>query len=409
MVGSPETFDLCVVGAGILGLATARALLAKSGRSLVVLEAEDRPAAHQSGHNSGVIHSGLYYRPGSDKARLCAAGREAMYAYCAEKGIPHERCGKVVVATCPEEVARLDELERRGRANGLTGIERLGPQGLAAHEPEVAGVEGLFVEETGIADFAQVAAALADDVRAAGGEVRLSCAAGAMGREAIPGGPGGFRIATPRGELRARGLVNCGGLQADRVARRAGHAPGLRIVPFRGEYRQLRPERAGLVRNLIYPVPDPRFPFLGVHLSRRIGGGIEAGPNAVLALHRHGYARWRTSPADLWDLASYPAFWRMAARHWRTGLGELARSLSRRAFAHALARLVPAIRPWDLGPGGAGVRAQALDPDGTLADDFRIARGESAFHVLSAPSPAATASLAIGAEIAERASAHLGL
>ena len=400
-----ESFERCVIGAGIVGLATARALLARRpGSSLVVLEAEDRPAAHQTGHNSGVLHSGLYYRPGSLKAELCAAGRERMVAFCAQKGLAFERCSKLVVATSDEELPRLDELERRGRANGLAGIERLGPDGLRAHEPHVAGIAGLFVPQTGILDYAAVSRALADDVRAAGGEVRLSCAA----RELVPEKGGGFRVGTAAGELLARGLVNCGGLQADRIARRAGLALDTAIVPFRGEYKLLVPERASLVRGLIYPVPDPRFPFLGVHFTRRVDGSVEAGPNAVLALARHGYTRKVVSPRDAWDMARLPGFWRMARRYWRTGLAEEWRSWSLGAFTRALARLVPDVRPEDLRRAGAGVRAQALDRDGSLADDFRIARGRDSFHVLSAPSPAATASLAIGEHVAREAEEHLG-
>jgi (S)-2-hydroxyglutarate dehydrogenase len=402
---SPENVDLVVIGAGIVGLATARTLLATHpGLDLVVLEAEDRPAAHQTGNNSGVIHSGLYYRPESLKAVLCAEGREALYRYCVERDIPHERCGKLVVATRPRELERLDELERRGRANGLSQLQRLGPAGLRDHEPRVRGLGGLWVGETGIVDYVAVARAMAWDVRAAGGEVRLSRPV-----RAITSDGAGFVFETAAGVLRARHLVNCAGAQADRMAKLAGHAPNCRIVPFRGEYKVLVPERRNLVRGLIYPVPDPRFPFLGVHFTRRVGGEIEAGPNAVLALSRNGYSWGDVSPRDLGDLASYGGFWRMAARYWRTGLGEVLRSFSTQAFAHALRRLVPDVRAGDLAPGGAGVRAQALDPDGTLADDFRIVAAPGAYHVLCAPSPAATASLAIGRHVARGAAAHLGL
>ncbi len=399
-----EHFDVCVIGAGIVGLATARALLAEEQRSLVVLEAEDRPAAHQTGHNSGVIHSGLYYRPGSFKAELCTRGRGALEAHCEEHDIPWERCGKLVVATQEEELPRLDELEARGRANGLTGIERLGPAGLREYEPHVAGIAGLRVAETGIVDYVAVTRSFAREVEARGAEVRLSCAAGAIRRDGS-----GFVIETPRGEVRARALVACAGAQADRVARAAGVTPRERIVPFRGEYKHLVPERRHLVRNLIYPVPDPRFPFLGVHFTRGVDGEIEAGPNAVLATHRNGY-RWRdVSLADLGSMASFPGFWRMGARYWKTGMGEVHRSLSHRAFTRALRRLLPELGPDDLLPGGSGVRAQALDPDGKLADDFRFAEGPGSLHVMCAPSPAATASIAIGAHIATRAREHLGL
>ena len=401
----PESVDLAVVGAGIVGLASARALLAAHpGLDLAVLEAEDRPAAHQTGNNSGVIHSGLYYRPGSLKATLCRRGREALYRYVEERGIPFERCGKLVVATRESELPRLEELERRGRANGLRDLCRLGPAGLRDHEPGVRGISGLWVGCTGIVDYVAVARAFAWDIRAAGGAVYLS-----HGVRAIRPDGQGFVLETSQGRLRARNLVNCAGAHADRVARLAGERPTTRIVPFRGEYKLLRSPRRHLVRGLIYPVPDPRFPFLGVHFTRRIDGGIEAGPNAVLALARHGYRWTDVNPRDLVEILTTPGMLRMASRYWRTGLAEVLRSLSTPLFARALRRLVPAIRTSDLEPGGAGVRAQALDPDGTLADDFRITTAPRAFHVLSAPSPAATASLAIGESIAARAGDHLGL
>lgn len=402
---SPESVEVIVVGAGIVGMATARALLARHpGLDLVVLEAEDRPAAHQTGNNSGVLHSGLYYRPDSLKAALCSEGREAMVRYVTERGIPFERCGKLVVATSAAEVGRLDELERRGRANGLTRIQRLGPAGLRAYEPRVRGVAGLWVGETGIVDYRAVTRAMAKDVTLSSGEVRLS-----QGVTDIRPDGQGFTVTTPRGRLRTKYLINCAGAHADRIADLAGHPPASRIVPFRGEYKLLKPERRHLVRGLIYPVPDPRFPFLGVHFTRRISGEIEAGPNAVLALSRNGYSWGRIRARDVRELGTNLAFWRMASRYWRTGLGEVARSLSTALFARALRKLIPDVRTADLIPGGAGVRAQALDPDGTLADDFRITTGPNAFHVLSAPSPAATAALAIGRHVAERASEHLGL
>ena len=402
---SPESVEVIVVGAGIVGMATARALLQRHpGLDLLVLEAEDRPAAHQTGNNSGVLHSGLYYRPGSLKATLCAAGREAMVRYVTERGLPFERCGKLVVATTEAQVARLDELERRGRANGLEQVRRLGPAGLRAHEPRVRGVEGLWIGETGILDYRAVTHAMADDVTRSSGEVRLS-----RGVTDIRPDGQGFTVTTRGGRLRTRFLINCAGAHADRIADLAGHPPTSRIVPFRGEYRLLRPGRRHLVRGLVYPVPDPRFPFLGVHFTRRISGEVEAGPNAVLALSRHGYSWSQVRLRDVADLARTPGLLRMASRYWRTGAGEVARSLSTALFAHALRSLVPEVRARDLVPGGAGVRAQALDPDGTLADDFRITTGPGAYHVLSAPSPAATASLAIGQHIAEGAARHLGL
>ncbi|MCX7818995.1 MAG: L-2-hydroxyglutarate oxidase [Kiritimatiellae bacterium] len=397
-----ETFDVVVVGGGIVGLATAMAL-GEAGRRVLVLEKETELAAHQTGRNSGVIHSGLYYRPGSLKARLCAAGREAMFEFCARRGIPCERCGKIVVATDERDRARLDELERRGRANGLTGLRRLSPAEIRAIEPHAAGVDGLHVPQTGIVDFREVCRAMADEVRERGGAVRLGTPFLAARPESS-----GLIVHTPRERLYVRGLVNCAGLHSDRVARRCGVEPDVAIVPFRGEYYTIRPERRWLVRNLIYPVPDPRFPFLGVHFTRRITGEVEAGPNAVLAFRREGYRRSDVSLLDLAELATYGGFWRMAARHWRMGLDEFRRSLSRHRFAEALRRLVPEIRDDDLAPGGAGVRAQAVARDGSLVDDFRIVQAPRMVHVLNAPSPAATASIAIGRSIARYALENFG-
>ena len=404
-MGTQQTrCDVAVIGAGIVGLATARALLKDRDLALVVLEAEERPAVHQTGHNSGVIHSGLYYKPGSLKAELCASGREQLVQYCEERSIKFERCGKIVVATNEREKAALEELERRGRANGLDGVKRLTAEGIREHEPHVVGVAGLLVPETGIVDYRAVAENFAKDVEDRGGEVRLRCAAGSIKKTSE-----GFVISTPGGELVARRLVACAGAQADRVALRAGIDPGLRIVPFRGEYKTLRPDRRGLVKNLIYPVPDPRFPFLGVHFTRGVDGEIEAGPNAVLAFHRYGYKLTDVSLRDLGGIFGYSGFWRMAARYWRTAFGEWHRSLSHGAFTRALQKLMPELQASDLVAGGSGVRAQALDPDGTLADDFRFAHGPDQLHVLCAPSPAATASMAIGAHIAQHAAEHFGL
>ena len=398
-----DAADVIVVGAGIVGLATARALSQVRGLTVFVIEAESDVARHQTGHNSGVIHSGLYYKPGSVKARTCAEGREQLYAYCRERGVPHDRCGKVVVATDAREVAALEELERRGRANGLQDIVRLDAVGLREREPHVAGVAGLFVGETGIVDYTAVARAYAEDVKAAGGEIRLNSRFTGCRRETA-----GLVVETTAGPLRGRLLVNCAGLQSDRVARRCGVDPGVRIVPFRGEYYELAAGRTHLVRNLVYPVPDPRLPFLGVHFTRMIGGGVECGPNAVLAFRREGYRLRDASARDLWDYARSPGFWRMAARFWRTGLGEMHRSVSRRAFWRALQRLVPEVRLADIARAGAGVRAQAVDHRGKLVDDFFIRRAERMIHVLNAPSPAATASLSIGRAIADMARQELG-
>jgi L-2-hydroxyglutarate oxidase len=401
---NPRTFDVAIVGGGIVGMATALSLARGYGVSLVVLEAEDRLAGHQTGNNSGVIHSGLYYKPGSQKARNCVLGREAMYRFCEEHGIPHERCGKIVVAVEERELPALEELERRGLANGLKGLVRLGPDQIREHEPHVRGIAGLFVPETGIVDYKAVTAKYGELVRQAGGDIRLS--AGVL---AARSHPGEIVLETRLGEVLARNLITCGGLHADRVARLCGLEPGLLIVPFRGEYYELVPARQFLVKNLIYPVPDPRFPFLGVHFTRMIGGGIEAGPNAVLALKREGYSWIAISPRDLWQMATYKGFWRMAGKYWKMGLGEFYRSISKRAFHRALARLLPELGISDICPAGAGVRAQALEPSGNLVDDFRIVQTERMIHVLNAPSPAATASLAIGQTIADMAGKNFEL
>jgi L-2-hydroxyglutarate oxidase len=400
--GVSEGVDLAVIGGGIVGLATAMALLERRPMRLAVLEAEDRVAAHQTGHNSGVIHSGLYYAPGSLKARLCVQGREALFRFCSERGLRHERCGKVVVAVTPDEAPRLDELERRGRANGLKGLERLDRDGLRRIEPHADGVAALLVPETGIVDYGEVARAYAGVIRERGGEVRTGVRVQSVRRET-----GGLAIETSQGVIRARALVACAGLQADRVARRSGVDPGVRIVPFRGEYMELIAERRMLVRNLIYPVPDPRFPFLGVHLTRMVSGAVEAGPNAVLAFAREGYRRSDVSFGDLSAMLAWPGFWRMVARHGARGIAESRRALDPAAFVRAVQRLVPELQPSDVRPGGAGVRAQALEKDGRLVDDFRLVEGDRMVHVLNAPSPAATASLAIGRYIAERALARL--
>lgn len=394
---SGRIWDAAVAGGGIVGLATAKALAEEHGLAVAVLEAEDRVAAHQTGNNSGVVHSGLYYRPGSLKARNCIEGRLALEAYCREREIPYERCGKVVVATRRAQLPALDELEHRGRENGLAGIRRIGPEEIRELEPHASGIAGLHVPETGIVDFVAVAEALAGDVRAAGGEVLLRHRVRGLRKEGD-----GFRVLTSAGPVVSRGFVNCAGLQSDRVARLAGLRPRVRIVPFRGEYYVLRKDRRHLVRNLIYPVPDVRFPFLGVHFTRRVNGEVEAGPNAVLALKREGYRRTAFSLADTLETVTYPGFWKLGLRYLGTGLAEQWRSLSKAAFVRSLKELVPEIRQEDVRPGGAGVRAQALAPDGTLVDDFVILRGEGMVHVLNAPSPAATASLAIGRHVASQ-------
>ncbi|MBI4914393.1 MAG: L-2-hydroxyglutarate oxidase [Acidobacteria bacterium] len=374
------------------------ALLEQARASLVVLEAEASLAAHQTGNNSGVIHSGLYYKPGSLKARNCVEGREALEKFCTEHEIPYERCGKVVVATRPEQLAVLDDLQRRGEANGLTGLRRLAAEEIAAHEPHAVGIAGLLVPQTGIVDYRRVTEAYAAATRAAGGEIRTSSRLLRVRRD----GPS-LVLETAAGEVRCRALVNCAGLQSDRVARLCGVDPGVRIVPFRGEYYELREDRRPLVRNLIYPVPNPEFPFLGVHFTRRVDGRVEAGPNAVLAFKREGYTRTSFSLRDSLSTATFPGFWRLAGRYMGTGLGEMWRSWNKAAFVRALQELMPEMAAADLVAGGAGVRAQALDAAGNLVDDFRIVEAERQIHVLNAPSPAATASIAIGRHIADLA------
>jgi len=391
-------YDIAVVGGGIVGLATALALLTEQHvASVIVLEAEKQVAAHQTGHNSGVIHAGLYYRPGSLKARLCAEGRTRLYAFCQEHGIPCENTGKLVVALTPAEVPRLEALYERGMANGLH-LKRLAADELREYEPHVAGLAGLWVQETGIVDYGQVAEAYAHQVQMAGGRVRTNRRIRRVRRL-----PDRIVLETELEEIECRNLIACAGLQADRVAQRCGVEPGVRIVPFRGEYYTIRPERRDLVRGLVYPVPDPQFPFLGVHYTRRVDGSIEAGPNAVLALRREGYGKLSFRAADAWSTLSYGGFWRLAGRYWRTGGGEIYRSFSRYAFWRALQRLTPDLEVEDLVPGGAGVRAQALAPDGKLVDDFHIVSAYRQIHILNAPSPAATASLAIGSHVARLA------
>lgn len=389
------TYDISVVGAGIVGLATARALLARGAGRVLVLEAEDEIASHQTGHNSGVIHSGLYYKPGSSKARNCVVGRAAMYEYCAERGVPHMQCGKLVVATRQDEVARLEELRRRGAENGLADLRMLSREELRELEPEVDGVAGIHVREAGIVDYGDVAQALATDVRTMGGDVRTGARV-----HAIYPTEGRHRLETEIGDFEASTLVNCAGLQSDRVARACGVDSEVQIVPFRGEYYELTPSAAGLVRNPIYPVPDPAFPFLGVHLTPTIHGTVEAGPNAVLAFRREGYRRFDVSVRDLAETLTFPGFLALAAKHWRYGLSEVARSLIKGRFVAAVNRLVPALTDEDFIPGKTGVRAQAVDRRGRLLDDFHIAYGPRSVHVLNAPSPAATASLSIGEHIA---------
>jgi L-2-hydroxyglutarate oxidase len=400
---SSRPYDVAIIGGGLLGLATARALLEASPQcALVVLEAEPRVAAHQSGRNSGVIHSGLYYRPGSLKARTCVEGRQALYRFLEEQQIPHERCGKLVIATSARELPILADLERRGHINGLRGLRWVRAEEIPEYEPHARGQAALWVPETGITDYALVAQALARVIGERGGEVRTSArvfGVRRLRREII--------TETTAGEIACRVLVGCAGLHADRIARLCGLHPELRIIPFRGEYYELIPERRSLVRNLIYPVPDPELPFLGVHFTRRVDGRVDVGPNAVLALKREGYTRWSVSARDVGEMLAFSGFWRLILRHGRAGVREMVLSFSRRAFARALARLVPEVRAQDLRPAASGVRAQAVDPSGRLVDDFRILEAERMVHVLNAPSPAATAALRIGQIVAARVLAQL--
>lgn len=394
--------DLVVVGGGVVGLATARAALAaRPGLRVVVVEKEGAVARHQSARNSGVLHAGLYYRPGSRKAALCQAGKARMEAFCDAEGIPWTRSGKVVVAVTDAEVPRLDALAARAAANGVA-VERLDADGLREREPHAAGVAALWVPSTGVTDFAAVAGRLAERLGEAGAEIRTGTAV-TGGRETGTG----VVVETDGGAVEARALVTCAGLWADRVARLFGVTPSVELVPFRGEYALLRPEAATLVRGLIYPVPDPALPFLGVHLTRRVDGTVDAGPSAALAFARDGYRFSTVRPRDLGEALASPAFRRLARTHLRSGLDELARSLSLTTFWKAARRLLPQLRRQDLTRGPAGVRAQALHPDGTLADDFVIEETARAVHVINAPSPAATASLAVGEEIARRALARL--
>lgn len=390
-----NSYDVAIIGAGILGSATGMRLLeAHPGMKGVILEKEDGIAAHQTGHNSGVIHSGIYYKPGSLKAALCVCGARELVGFCRERGIAHEICGKVVVATSVEQLPALEELHRRGTENGVEGLVMIGPEEVRAVEPFVNCVRGLLVPGTGIVDFRKVAEAYVSGFETAGGRLLL-------GRKVlkIADVAGGVRIETGRGEIFARVVINCAGLHSDRVARLAGFEPPCRIVPFRGEYYSIRPERKHLVKNLIYPVPDPRFPFLGVHFTRMIDGKVEAGPNAVPAMAREGYSRGVVNVCDLLETVRFGGFWRLAGKYWRNGIVEMARSFSKGLFAKSLRRLVPEIEAADLAPGGAGVRAQALGPDGRLLDDFVVLRSEKMIHVLNAPSPAATSSLAIAGHI----------
>jgi 2-hydroxyglutarate dehydrogenase len=408
MSGGPDPAgecDVAVVGAGILGLAVARELLRRHpDLSVRVLEKEDGVGRHQTGHNSGVVHAGIYYAPGSLKARLCVEGARELYEYCERNGVAHERCGKVIVALDESELPGLDELERRGRANGVPGLRRVDGAGLRELEPHARGVAALHSPNTGIADFGGVARRLADELESAGAAVHTGCAI----ESAVPGN-GRIALNHTRGETRARHAVFCAGLWSDRLAVAAGGSPEPRIVPFRGGYLRLRPERRELVRSLIYPVPDPSLPFLGVHLTRHADGEVLIGPTALMVGARDAYRIGRLRPRDLGATLAWPGTWRLMRRFWRTGLTEMRHATSRRALVAAAAEFVPGLTTDDVLDGPAGVRAQALGRDGRLVDDFVFSETERALHVRNAPSPAATSSFAIARLVADRAEESLGI
>jgi L-2-hydroxyglutarate oxidase LhgO len=392
-------YHVAIIGGGIVGLAVGLEITRRLPHlRLLLLEKESHVGRHQSGHNSGVIHSGIYYKPGSLKAKLCVAGASAMLEFCRTHSIAHQVCGKVIVATQLEEFPRLEELQRRGEANGITGIRAIGTAELRHIEPHASGLRALLVPSTGITDYGAICRKYAALAALQGGTILTSTAVTGLRQKT-----GEIIVETDRGAFSVAYLINCAGLFSDRISRMAGHDPEVMIVPFRGEYYDLVPQRSSLVRNLIYPVPDPQFPFLGVHFTRRITGTVDAGPNAVLAFRREGYRR---RDFDLGEMASallFPGLWRMAAKNWRSGLGEFHRSLSKPAFVRALQRLVPEVRERDLTPGAAGVRAQAVTRQGALVDDFKFVASRRMLHVLNVPSPAATASLLIGKMIVDTA------
>ncbi|NOZ09009.1 MAG: L-2-hydroxyglutarate oxidase [FCB group bacterium] len=388
---------IIIIGGGIIGLASAYKLTLKyPDIRAVVLEKEARLAAHQTGNNSGVIHSGIYYRPGSLKARNCREGVRQLLAFCTENEIPYELCGKIIVATSNEELPRLSDLYERGKANGVPDVEFIGPDRLKEIEPHVQGLKALVSPSTGIVDYSLITKKMAELILQAGGEIKTSTKVIGLKTDTS-----GIVVETTTGSLHCNKVINCGGLYSDRLSRLSGLKSEVKIIPFRGEYYQLADHSRHLVKNLIYPVPDPRFPFLGVHFTRRLNGQIEAGPNAVFAFAREGYSKLRLNPAELWESLSYPAFWKVARSYWKTGLSEYYRSFYKPAFVKALQKLVPEITGKDLKAGGAGVRAQALHRDGQLLDDFVITRTDNIINVLNAPSPAATSSLSIADHIVE--------
>lgn len=391
-----KSYDITVIGGGIVGTATALSILKEKKPRLLLIDKENSLAAHQTGNNSGVIHSGLYYKPGSLKATNCAVGREMMYSFCEEHNLPFDKCGKIVVATSAEEIPALNLLEERGNANGLNGLRRLTAEEIKEHEPYANGIDGLFVPQTGIVDYVAVTNKYAELINFYGGEIKLNSKLNSVVKERNE-----FVLSTQSEEYRTRFIVNCAGLQSDRIAKLCGVNSGLQIIPFRGEYYTIKKEKQYLVKNLIYPVPDIKFPFLGVHFTRMINGKVEAGPNAVLAFKREGYSKTDFSLQDLMEMGLYPGFWKMASKFYKMGIQEFRRSFSKELFVKSLQKLIPEIRSEDIEVGGSGIRAQALEQDGKLVDDFRIIEAMGMIHVLNAPSPAATASLSIGKTIAE--------
>lgn len=391
-----RNYDLIFIGGGIVGTASALQLLQKKNLRILLIEAEDSLARHQTGNNSGVIHSGLYYKPGSLKALNCTRGREMLYEFCQSHSIPFDRCGKIVVATDESEIPALRMLEERGIANGLVGIKRLTKEEIKEYEPYANGIEALYVPQTGIVDYVAVTNKYARLIMKNGGEIKLNAKA-----SSIKVNCNEIVVITEDDEFKTKYLVNCAGLFSDKVARMSGINPDVKIIPFRGEYYELKKEKQHLVKNLIYPVPDPQFPFLGVHFTRMIHGGVEAGPNAVLAFKRTGYKKTDIDLSQIAEMIFYSGFWKMAKKHYRMGIEEFRRSFSKKLFVKSLQKLIPDLTEDDIVPGGSGVRAQALDRDGKLLDDFRIIQTDKMVHVLNAPSPAATASLSIGDTISD--------
>jgi L-2-hydroxyglutarate oxidase len=392
--------DIIIIGGGIVGLSTAYQLLQLNpDLTVTILEKENAVAKHQTGNNSGVIHSGIYYKPGSLKAQNCLRGYDMLIDFCKAQNIEYDLCGKIIVAIKPEEIGGLEALYQRGIQNGLSGLRFLSKDEIKQYEPNCVGIKGVFVPQTGIVDYKQIAVKLAENINLnANGSIILNSKI-----QAIVGNEHGAVVHTDTERYEARLVINCAGLYCDKVAAMAGENLNMKIIPFRGEYYAIKPEKAHLVKNLIYPVPDPNFPFLGVHFTRRISGEIEAGPNAVFAFQREGYKKTDFKWSEFWDSISFAGFRKVASKYWKTGLGEYHRSYFKPAFVKALQQLVPSITEDDLIPAGAGVRAQACDKDGGLIDDFYIQESTSFIHVLNAPSPAATSSLSIGLEVAERA------